>query len=115
MALSFGGLLVVNLIFFIKAGYWALKELGWNPVYEMRPLTLQFDTFAAQPIGYIPDQLRGDLAFLMKLLENSNASLQKMMDVGKVLNEVQYGRQLENFHQQRGGENNDNVWWESSL
>lgn len=46
----------------------------------------------------------GDLAFLIKLLENSNASFQNMFDVGRLLNIFE----CHEIEQQLGGANNDN-------
>lgn len=63
MAGSFIFLLVVNFILFLKAGCWAYKELR------------------LEETSIIP----GDLAFLLKLLENSSASFKSMLYVGITL------------------------------
>ena len=64
-------------MFLIRAGYWAIKELGWMPVYEREASTYHTRRFR--------NDTSGDLAFLIKLLENSNALLQNMFDVRHLL------------------------------
>lgn len=67
MAVSFMVLLGVNIIPFLRAGYWAFKELGLKPECEILG--------EAEPVS-------GDLAFLLKLMENSSASFKSMIAVG---------------------------------
>ena len=83
MVYSFSVLLGAYFIFLFRAGYWAIKELGWMPVSEREAFTYNILAFANNKV--YPSKTSGDLAFLIKLLENSNASLQNMFDVGNLL------------------------------
>ena len=86
-------------MFLIRAGYWAIKELGWMPVYEREASTYHTRRFR--------NDTSGDLAFLIKLLENSNASFQSVFDVGHYLLTLDL--------QQENEANNENVLLESSV
>ena len=77
MAVSFMVLLGVNFMLFLRAGYWAFKELPLEPQCEIEILGRT-------------DFVRGDVAFLLKLMENSSASFKSMIGVGITLS-----RQLE--------------------
>ena len=108
MAISFSVLVGVYFIFLIKAGYWAIKELGWMPVSKREAYT--YNTLAFGNDKDYNSDTSGDLAFLIKLLENSDASLQNMFDVGNLLLILEcYDLQQENEA------NNENVLWESSV
>ena len=78
MAFSFSVLVGVYFMFLIKAGYWAIKELGWRPQSKR-------EAYIYNELVFDTENTSGDLAFLIKLLENSNALLQNMFDVRHLL------------------------------
>lgn len=86
MAWSFIGLLVVNFILFLKAGFWAFKELPLKPECEIEILGRT-------------NHVSGDLAFLLKLMENSNASFKSMIGVGITLSLQLEGANIDNVSQ----------------
>lgn len=92
MAGSFIGLLVVNFLLFLRAGYWAYKELPWAPKCEIEILGRT-------------EVISGDLAFLFKLIENSSASFQRMIGVGILLTPLLAGENNDN-----GGQTNASSW-----
>ena len=108
MAISFSVLLGVYFGFLIRAGYWAIKELGWIPVSERETFT--YNTLAVPYKNVCPFKASGDLAFLVKLLENSNAPLQYMFDVGNLLIILEAADLIQHTEA-----NNDNVLFESSI
>lgn len=72
MAISFSVLLGVYFGFLIRAGYWAIKELGWIPVSERETFT--YNTLAVPYKNVCPFKASGDLAFLVKLVKLQCAS-----------------------------------------